>query len=169
MLTSQFAFDYSSHTNTKMPNISGNKRSADSEHKELVITNVEFAMLMFYKSQWEAQQQLTQQAVHTAKKLKRECDHHLQVRSQMADDIVNLQADLHDALQTAHQALDAKIETEHRVHQLEMQLNHTELQLSNTQFMLNMSTWSNLQVDTDFDDIETQPAGSDTETEPEDN
>lgn len=51
-------------------------------HKELVITNVEFCMLNFYKMQWESQQQRTKRALEHCdqlekanKRQKRELDH----------------------------------------------------------------------------------------------
>lgn len=45
------------------------------DHEELVITNLEFCMLQFYKSQFEAAQTRIEQQQHALKKLKREKDH----------------------------------------------------------------------------------------------
>jgi len=53
----------------------GIKRKADDDHKELVISNVEFCMLQFYKSQFEAAQTRIQQQQRQIKKTKRESDH----------------------------------------------------------------------------------------------
>lgn len=57
-----------------------NKRKADdNEHKTLVIENLEFCMLQFYKSQFEAAQGRIHAMERANKKLKRDNDHKDQV------------------------------------------------------------------------------------------
>ena len=54
------------------------KRTAqdmEDEHKDIVISNVEFCIMQFYKSQFEAAQERIAQLTKTNKKQKRELDH----------------------------------------------------------------------------------------------
>lgn len=62
-----------------MTQLTGNKRSMEEEHKNIVINNVEFCMLQFYKMQYESAQDRMQAQDRQIKKIKRELAHHQDV------------------------------------------------------------------------------------------
>lgn len=78
-ITSQFADYYTSDTMVSFvnPSVTNNKRPHDDEqeHKDIVIENVEFCMLQFYKMNFEAAQLKIANMERQLKKQKREIDH----------------------------------------------------------------------------------------------
>jgi len=110
-------------------------------------------MMQFYKSQWEAQQQTTQRLVRENKKLKREYDHSVVARNNLAERIVDLQVDLGD-LQDVNAWITGEFQS------TKTQLKTAEEQIETYRFQLALAHWDN-----DF--VNTNPIEDDQETEPE--
>jgi len=138
---------------------SSNKRKADdeAEHKQVVISNVEFAMMQFYKSQWEAQQAFTQQLSNENKRLKRDCDHLTVVRNQMRQQIIDLQTDVSD-LRDINQWNSAQLQS------TKLQLRIADEEIDNLHFQLNLARYAIQRGTPILGDEDTEP-DEDSESE----
>jgi len=133
-----------------------NKRS----HDKLVISNVEFCMMQFYKSQWEAQQIQNMKLERALKRAKQEIGYVEQRNSHLASTVIDLQVEL-DQVQAQYNNLSSGLNfAETQIALLQDQLHNALQQLEKKDTLLDaMQLQRLLEANTESD--------SDSETESE--
>nr|QXP07821.1 MAG: hypothetical protein [Arizlama virus] len=81
----------------------GKRQDREADHKDIVISNVEFCMMQFYKMQWETQQHQNQQLERENKRIKRDAAHYQAVIHQLHEDTHGLEWELERA--HSHEAM----------------------------------------------------------------
>lgn len=129
LLNGHFSIYHRPHKRPTMTQLTGTKRKADSIsedlHKDLVIANVEFCMMQFYKSQWEAQLKRTQDLLKENKKLKRENQHLQTSVTSLTNQTIDLTVDINDLRDInttmGDQLLIARNDVSYYQHQLDIE------------------------------------------------
>lgn len=115
-------------TGTKRPN------SSTDDHHNLVISNVEFAMMNFYKMQWEGQQQVNEK-LHAAnvaqdrkiKRMKVEAQHQEGVIRTLQREVDDVRFDLDTATAQVNGLTQANQDLAHRLDNSEREINRVDI------------------------------------------